>query len=263
MLRWKLLIKISKNDWKEISGNKQIFIPMVIVPIFFTLFLPIMLIVLPIVASSEADFIAEMQSIYPSITTMGQAVMVMLELYVNGMIRSFFVMIPIMITLSVASDSWAGEKERKTAESLLLLPLTDTELFVAKVLSSFIPGVLVSYVCAAGMMAIIDITVLPYIGYLYLPNAGWFYQLFVFVPILSFFSIFINVWVSARARDTKSAQQLGGSVIVVFIGFLIGGFLGVVDLLMYIMTIGIGITDLLMIYFAPKIFSREKLIARF
>ena len=57
MLRWKLLIKISKNDWKEISGNKQIFIPMVIVPIFFTLFLPIMLIVLPIVASSEADFI--------------------------------------------------------------------------------------------------------------------------------------------------------------------------------------------------------------
>ena len=50
-----------------------------------------------------------------------------------------------MASSVIASDSFAGEKERKTIEALLATPLSDSELFVGKVLVAFIPAVLVTF----------------------------------------------------------------------------------------------------------------------
>jgi hypothetical protein len=73
----------------------------------------------------------------------------------------------------------------------------------------------------------------------------------------------INVWVSYRARDTKSAQQIGGSVIVVVLGVMVSSFLQVMDTVLYILTAVFLVTDVILTYFAPKVFSREAMIAKF
>nr|MDO8108667.1 ABC transporter permease subunit [Candidatus Sigynarchaeota archaeon] len=258
--RLRLLLKISKKDWKEIRTNKQILVPMIILPIMFTVFFPIVGIILPLMSMTPAD-LAEFALLFPEYAA--QPVLGYLHFYVSTMLRPFFVMIPLMLTSVIAADSWAGEKERKTAESLLLLPLSDTELLVAKVLASLIPGLVITWVCGAVVSVILDIAAFPYLGYLFLPDASWIYLIFVFAPVMAFFAIFTGVYVSYRAKDTKSAQQISGSVVIIFLGVLVSGFLGVADIVLYMLTIGFGAIDLILVYFSPKIFSRENMIAKF
>jgi predicted MFS family arabinose efflux permease len=112
-------------------------------------------------------------------------------------------------------------------------------------------------------MTLIDVMVYPYLLAVYLPNWSWLFMLFVFTPIMSFFVIYVNVWVSYRARDTKSAQQIGGSVIVVVLGVMVSSFLGMMDVVLYTLTAVFAAMDVILTYFAPKVFSREAMIAKF
>jgi ABC-2 type transport system permease protein len=251
MFRLKLLMKLAQKDWREIRSNKQIMVPMIVVPVVFSIFYPILMVVLPL-SGGEAS-LAEFGGIYGFLAMM-----------VDSVIKPLFVLIPLLITMAIASDSWAGEKERKTAESIFLLPLTDTELFTAKVLASFIPGMLITWACSAATMTIVDVATSPFLsGMLYLPNSSWLYMLFVFTPVMSFFTIYINVWVSYRARDTKSAQQIGGSVIVVVLGVMVSSFLGLMDLVLFILTACFGAIDIILIKISPRVFSREVMISKF
>jgi len=249
MPRMRLLLKIAKKDWREIKSNKQILVPMLVLPFLVTIFYPLVLVTALLSDTGEYSSPGELQMV--------------VDMVIGNIIRSMFVMIPLLITMAIASDSWAGEKERKTAESLFLLPLSDTELFVAKVLASFIPGMLITWGCWVGLTIILDSLLFPYLGYLYMPDLTWIFLVFVFSPILAFFSIYVNCWVSYRAKDTKSAQQVGGSVVTIFIGVLISGFLGVLNFTIIVLTIIIGIVDLILVYFSPRIFSREAMIAKF
>ena len=52
----------------------------------------------------------------------------------------FFLILPLMFSTVIASESFAGERERKTIEALLYTPATDTELFVGKVLAGLSAG---------------------------------------------------------------------------------------------------------------------------
>jgi hypothetical protein len=252
MIRLRLLIKVSQKDWKDIRGNRQILVPMIALPIFFGVLYPFLLIGIPLSNGSLSS--------YGSIG----GLLGYLD-YVSVILRSLFVVIPLMITMTIASASWAEEKEKKTAESLFLLPLTDTELFTAKVLTSFIPGILITWACAAASMTLIDAMVYPYIMVLLLPDFGWLFVLFVFTPILAVFSIYMGVWVSYRARDAKSAQQIGSSVVFIFLPILITGFIGtgLANFLIYLLSAVLGALDIALIYLSPRIFSRERMIARF
>lgn len=58
------------------------------------------------------------------------------------MIVGFF---PISFSLIIALETFAGEKERKSLEALLSTPLTDTQLYLGKVLGAMAPPLLASY----------------------------------------------------------------------------------------------------------------------
>ena len=46
---------------------------------------------------------------------------------------------PIFTASVIAADSLVGEKERKTSEALLALPISNGELLLGKILASFCP----------------------------------------------------------------------------------------------------------------------------
>jgi ABC-type Na+ efflux pump permease subunit len=59
---------------------------------------------------------------------------------VNGyLLAPLFLIVPLMVSAVLAADAFAGEKERKTLESLLHLPIAERDLFIAKLLTAFIP----------------------------------------------------------------------------------------------------------------------------
>ncbi len=70
-----------------------------------------------------------------------------LVLLVNGyLLAPLFLIVPLMVSAVLAADAFAGEKERRTLESLLHLPVSDRDLFVAKLLVSFLPALAVSWI---------------------------------------------------------------------------------------------------------------------
>ena len=76
-----------------------------------------------------------------------------LVVLVNGyLLAPLFLIVPLMVSAVLAADAFAGEKERKTLEALLHLPISDRDLFLAKLLGAFVPAVVVSwlgFVCFA------------------------------------------------------------------------------------------------------------------
>ena len=68
-------------------------------------------------------------------------------LLVNGyLLAPLFLIVPLMVSAVLAADAFAGEKERRTLESLLHLPVSDRDLFLAKLLVAFIPALAVSWI---------------------------------------------------------------------------------------------------------------------
>ena len=60
---------------------------------------------------------------------------------VNGyLLAPLFLIVPLMVSAVLAADAFAGEKERRTLESLLHLPIPDRDLFLAKLLVGVPPG---------------------------------------------------------------------------------------------------------------------------
>ena len=67
-------------------------------------------------------------------------------IFINYLLPSLFLLVPIITASTVAANSFVGEKERRTLESLLFSPVSIKTLFVSKVVASFIPSFLVSII---------------------------------------------------------------------------------------------------------------------
>jgi ABC-2 type transport system permease protein len=56
-----------------------------------------------------------------------------------------FMVVPLMVSIVIAADSFAGEKECKTMEAPLYTPTTNQERFVAELLSGWLAAILVAF----------------------------------------------------------------------------------------------------------------------
>ena len=114
----KKAIAVMKKDLKELTKNFQVFGVMIILPIVFGLAYPLIVFLIAPGVIAEAP----------------EALIFLINLF-----SGFFLVMAVIIPAVVAADSFAGEKERKTIEALLAAPISDKELFLGKVLVSFLP----------------------------------------------------------------------------------------------------------------------------
>ncbi len=118
----------------------------------------------------------------------------------------FFV--PLLICSGLVADSFAGERERKTLESLLSTRISNTALFTGKVLAIFI----YTYVF---LFVMILVSVIGVNYYLWKAERGrWFFfnnlsvfSLFVFTIPVILAGIAVGVFFSLRCRDLRTAFQ--------------------------------------------------------
>jgi uncharacterized membrane protein SpoIIM required for sporulation/ABC-type transport system involved in multi-copper enzyme maturation permease subunit len=121
------------------------------------------------------------------------------------MIVGFF---PTSVSLVIALESFVGEKERYSLEPLLATPLTDTELFLGKVLASVLTPLL-----AAG------VGITAYLAGMYF-LAGWFPPLQLLAEILVLTVVHAGcmvsaaVVISAQTNSVRAANLLASFVIV-------------------------------------------------
>lgn len=122
------------------------------------------------------------------------------------MIVGFF---PISISLVIALETFVGEKERRSIEPLLSTPLTNTELYIGKMLSSMIPPLVASF---GGMMV--------YLLTLLLGDLAWRPQPVLVVQIMLLTSVQALVMVtgavvvSSQTTSTRAANLLASFIII-------------------------------------------------
>jgi ABC-2 type transport system permease protein len=177
----------------------------------------------------------------------------------------FFIIIATIIPTAISSYSIVGEKVEKSLEPLLATPATDDEILLGKSIASFIPAILAVYIGAAIFMILTDAVTYDKLGYLYSPNLTIALILLLVTPLSVLFSVEVNVLVSARVNDIRTASQLGGLIVLPF---------GAVYVLSEIRLIAIDFTtlviisavllavDVLLFYLSRATFQREGILTK-
>jgi ABC-type transport system involved in multi-copper enzyme maturation permease subunit len=228
---------IINKDIRAIGSNIQLWLPMLIVPLVFSLVLPLVL-VLParftdLSTMGNIEQIVKLFSklssgpLQETIMALPLAQQQIVYFTVNYLFAPFFLIIPLMVASIIGANSFAGEKERKTLETLLFAPLDLNTLLWAKILAAFLPATFLTLICSFLYGITVNIAAYPLFGRIIFPEGNWLLLLLWVTPALSLGAVFVNVFISAKVKGFQEAFQLSGLVILPVLGLFIGQLSGV------------------------------------
>ena len=267
---WRAMRAIMRKDLKQVTQNKMVWLPMVLVPAMLLIIFPTVAVLLPSLAPlDELEDLKRLEEILPpSLARPLQGLTVTQKwvmLTANYMFAPMFLIIPLMVASILGADSFAGEKERKTLEGLLYTPLTDTELVLAKLLSALIPALLVEITSFVLYGIIVNLAGFRVMGRIFFPAPTWWPLVFWLGPAISVAGLGSTILVSSKAKTFMEAQQLSGMfvlpIVVLMIGQLSGLFFMSVALIMGIGLL-IWLLGLWLLWIGAKTFARGEIIAR-
>ena len=170
-----------------------------------------------------------------------------------------------MLPTGIASYSPIGEKVQKSLEPLLATPTTDGEILLGKSMAAFIPTIAATYIGAAIFMVLMDVFTVDKLSYLFFPNWIIAIILFMLAPLTCILSIEINVLISSRFNDMRSAQQFGILMFLPFFAIYILGEIGVFSMtstnLLIMASIVLAI-DIMLSFFVKSTFQRDEILTR-
>ena len=138
---------------------------------------------------------------------------------------AYFLLIPAMVPMAIATQSVIGEKQSRALEPQLATPMEVSELLAGKAIASALPaviatwGVFVAYGLVNGAIGDPVLTRLIF-------NDTWRLAMVTLVPLICLFSVLLGIVVSSRVNDPRTAQQIGGFVVLPIIGIAVAQFFG-------------------------------------
>lgn len=148
-----------------------------------------------------------------------------------------FLMVPLMVSAVLAADSFAGERDRGTLETLLHTPVHDRELYLAKLMASYIPALTVAWGGFAIFLVVANGAAWGIMGRVFIPTARWLVLILWVAPAAAAVGLGLMVRISIRARSAAEAQQLGSAVVL---PLLVAAIAQASYLLIYPMAAGAG-----------------------
>ena len=136
---------------------------------------------------------------------------------------AYFLLIPAMVPMAIATQSVIGEKVARSLEPQLATPLEVGELLAGKALSAAAPAVLATwgvfllYGFVNGAIADPMLTRLIF-------SDVWLVAMATLVPLICLLSVLLGIIVSSRVTDARTAQQIGGFIVLPVIAVAIAGF---------------------------------------
>ncbi|MDR0136574.1 ABC transporter permease subunit [Metabacillus idriensis] len=221
---------IIKKDLRDIFRSKNLFATLIIIPILFSAVIPAAILGSALFFDIEELAGNDAQKMISSFLTQLKSEDLALEtteqqfvfLFINYMLPSLFLLVPIITASVVAANSFVGEKERRTLESLLFSPVPIKTLFVSKILGSFIPSLLVSWLSFLLSGVIINVLGHQLFGQMIFPSANWLALILCLSPMVSLMTVLLNVFISSRVKTYQEAQNIGGLIILPVVGMMAG-----------------------------------------
>ena len=265
------IFAIIRKDLKVVSQNKGVVIPFIIVFLVFFVGIPALSAFVPAfvesteISSGDAEKLinqmpAGLQQELSGLD-MNQKVTVV---FLVHMMAPMFLIVPLMVAITVAADSFAGEKERKTMEALLYTPTTDRELFVAKLLSAWLAAVAMAIVGFGVYTVAANAAAWSQMGRIFFPNFMWLVMIIWVIPAVAGLGISVMVLASARAQGYQDAYQIGGVVVLPVVGLFYAQVAGVMYFnIGVVLLLGLVIWLLtgLLIWLGSRSFRRNRLLA--
>ncbi len=268
MRRGSVIWTIAAKDLRESTATSQVLLPVALVPFVFVVLYPVgLLLALRSMSAADAhELIAQIPtSAFPGtgeLTAQGQAAYIATVYLFAG----FFLIIPTMVAVVLAANSFAGEKERHTLEGVLYTPVSDTALVVGKILGAVLPAVVVSWVCFGVYAVLVNVLGNPLVGHWYFPTLNWWVMMLLVVPAVSVFVTACVVWVSARVGSYQSANSIAGFAVLPLILLVVGQATGVMLLgpaLFAVVGVVLAVLDVVLMRWIIVTFDREKVVASF
>lgn len=266
-LRWPVVRAIMAKDLTAVRRSKAVVLPMVIVPALLLVVLPLLV---GIAARNAHDanidgFLRRLPGgVAGPIARLPEHEQLVV-LVLGYLLAPLFLIVPLMVSSVLAADAFAGEKERRTLESLLHLPVRDRELYYAKVGAAVAPAIAVSWVGFALFAVVANAVAWPVLHRVFVPTALWLVVILWVAPAVAFLGMGVMVRVSVRARTAQEANQLGGTIILPLIFLAVGQSTGLL-LVTVPLAVGIGaaiwgVAGLLLARGAAR-FSRDRIAVR-
>jgi ABC-2 type transport system permease protein len=161
-----------------------------------------------------SDYIGMFPDLPPKLAAQGFIVM-------NFM--AYFLLIPAMVPMAIATQSVIGEKTARSLEPQLATPMEVSELLIGKAIASAMPAVLATWIVYAlygfvnGAIADPRLTNLVF-------NDVWRVTMLTLVPLICLLSVLLGILVSSRVNDARTAQQLGSFIVIPIIAVAVAGF---------------------------------------
>ncbi len=181
------------------------------------------------------------------------------------LLASMYLIAPLMVASVIAADSFAGEKERKTLEALLYTPTTDLELYLAKLLSAWLPAGAIAWIGFVIYGLVVNIGGWPVMRRVFFPNLTWVLLAVWVAPAIAAFSLGVSVLVSVRVSSFQEAYQMGAIVVVLVVALMIGQLAGVLVFspgLVAVMGAVLWAVDAVLLWVGGRSFQRGQVLAR-
>lgn len=271
----KIVMALVRKEIQTTTANPQVWLPMLIVPLILGIGVPLAMVLALRFgggAMSSSDIqgmlgwvdqlpVGELGAVWPTLAGVSQR---LIYLSANYMLAPFFLIIPLMTASVISADSFAGEKERGTLETLLFSPADMRSLFLGKVLAAFLPAVVISLITFLFCALTVNLAAWPLFHQVIFPQANWLPLMLLVIPGVSLLAILLNVFFSARVSTFQAAYQIGGVVVLPVILLVVGQMTGVLVLNGLVVTfIGLLVVaiDFLLLRQVLRHLNRDQLFA--
>jgi len=255
---------IIKKDLKETLGNKQILLPMIIVPAIFIILIPTAILVVAGFADRiDTSEIMKMTENMKLLLPYEDNAKNLITLFSNYYLPPLFLIIPLMMSSLLGAGCFVSEKEKNTLESLFYCPISVGDLFKAKVMGTFIPAYALTICSFIITGLILNIGGYLFFGHLIFPSLKWLLILFLLSPSVLLLGLTLIVHVSAKAKSFQEAQQIVGFVVIPIILLIVGQATGIVllnELIIIIVSAFLFAIDYFLLRRAKKKYYYERLL---
>lgn len=266
MRRYQIKV-IIKKEIKELLKDRGLLASLLIIPIIFSVVLPMLLLILGVnqgITSSIVglnNFIEQFKIIdYPDYLTKETLPLYTIFAY---FFLPLFMLIPIMLSTVLASNSFIGEKEHKTLEGLLYTPLSPKTLIFGKALGCALPAIILSSISVTVYTLVVNVVGWRHFGHIILPNVTWILVTFLISPLLVLLSILLVIGSSQYLKNSKSAQGVSMIIVAPIFGMLISQstgvlLLGIFEILIFLLAL--ILVNVTVFFIVMKLFNFEKFI---
>jgi ABC-2 type transport system permease protein len=136
---------------------------------------------------------------------------------------AYFLLIPAMVPMAIATQSIIGEKVQRSLEPQLATPMEVPELLAGKTVAAALPAVLSTWAVYAAYGLINGAVADPRLTRFVFSDV-WLVAMLTLVPLICIFSVLLGIVVSSRVGDPRTAQQIGGFVVLPIIAVAVSQF---------------------------------------